>query len=246
MADFVGVTAPLYERLVHSGKNILIAGTTGSGKSTLINGIVNSILLEDVNEHKTVLIDVKMVELGDFEVTQHCLRCATSVEDAESTLDAVMSMIQERLKYMKTNHLKQYDGSFVHLIIDELADLLLTSKKATNTLQRICQLGRAANVQVIVATQCPLATVIPTRIKVNFPITIGLHTVTAQQSRNILDVAGCEDLRMPDAQKKLSGEALIRYPGEELQRVTVPKIPDDKLTATINYRTPKLSVKECV
>ena len=226
MTEFVGVSTPLYDRLIKEGKHILIAGCTGSGKSTLLDALMNSITLENVNNHKMVLIDAKMVELSKFENTYHCIECATDEDMIVSTLNGVMRMIKIRLAYMKEHQMTQYDGTVIHVIIDELADLMLTTKKAIPVFQRICQLGRAANVQVICATQCPLASVIPTRIKVNFPVLIGLHTACAQHSRNILDVSGCEELPM-------HGEALIRFPGEDIRKILLPKIPDDMLLGAI-------------
>ena len=96
---------------------------------------------------------------------------------------------------------KEYTDNCVYVVIDELADLMTTNKHAvTPLLQRIGQIGRAANVHLICATQCPLATVIPTSIKVNFTGIIGLRTATRQHSRNIIDVAGCEEL--PDPKKE--------------------------------------------
>jgi DNA segregation ATPase FtsK/SpoIIIE-like protein len=233
MEEFVGLTAPLYEDILNSGKHTLIAGCPGSGKSTLITSLLEVLSLKDVNEHKSVLIDVKMVELSRFENTKHCIRCATSIEDAENTLEGVLRMVMARLDDMKSRGIQLYDKSTVHLVVDEMADLMLTSKKAANLLQRICQLGRATKVQVIVATQCPLASVIPTRIKVNFPVLIGLHTATAQHSRNIIEVSGCEELPM-------YGEALIRWPGEDVKRVYVPKIPDEVIEQSI-----LTDLKEC-
>ena len=80
-------------------------------------------------------------------------------------------------------------------VIDELADLMTVDKKhVLPLLQRIAQIGRAANVKIIAATQCPLTTVIPTAVKVNFDTIIGLHTRSAQDSRNIIGMAGCESL----------------------------------------------------
>lgn len=228
MTEFKGVTAPLYEELVKSNQHILIAGTTGSGKSTLMNGMINSILYENVNNHALVLCDVKMVEFSKYENTTHCLRLATTPEEVEQTLKGVLNMMEYRKLDMKERGITRYDQTIVHLFIDELADLVLTSRKATNLLQRICQLGRALGVQVIAATQCPLASVIPTRIKVNFPITIGLHTVTAQHSRNILEVDGCEELPM-------YGEALIRYPSRGIQKTKVPLIPKDMINKVIEF-----------
>ena len=222
---FMGKTTPLYERLIR-GHNILIAGCTGSGKSTLINALLEVISLENVNEHRTVLIDVKQVELGRYVGTKHCLACATSIEEAERTLTSVLNIIQERLTDMRERKLTHYDKYTLHLVIDEMADLILTSKKATNLIQRIAQLGRAAKVQVIMATQCPLASVIPTRIKVNFPVTIGLHTVTSQHSRNIIEENGCEELPM-------HGEALIRFPGEPIAKHKLPMFSEELIWQAI-------------
>lgn len=226
MADFVGLTAPLYERLISSNTNILIAGCPGSGKSTLLNALLEVISLKPVEDHKTILVDVKQVELGAYKNTKHCLGVATSVEQAERLLKNTLELVQNRLSYMGERGLKLYDGSTVHLVIDEMADLILTSKRATNFLQRIAQLGRATKVQVIVATQCPLASVIPTRIKVNFPILVGLHTATAQHSRNIIEEKGCEDLPM-------HGQALIRFPGEDVMQVTLPRIDEETVAKAI-------------
>lgn len=228
MEKYVGVTADLYEQLVDSGKHILIAGMTGSGKSVLMNGMINSIILRDRYKHSTVLCDVKMVEFGKYNNTKHCIRCATTPNEVEQTLQGTMQMIEERLLDMKERGIKQYDKTIVHLFIDELADLILTNRKTTELLQRICQIGRAAGVQVICATQCPLASVIPTKIKVNFPILIGLHTATAQHSRNILEVNGCEKLPM-------YGEALVMYPTVGIKRETIPMIPETEIDKIIEH-----------
>lgn len=81
----------------------------------------------------------------------------------------------------------------MYVVIDELADLMTTNKKQVQPiLQRLCQIGRAANVHVVAATQCPLSAVIPTPIKVNFDSRVALRTRSGQDSRNILGVTGCE------------------------------------------------------
>lgn len=228
MEKYIGVTAQLYEDLIDSGKHILIAGMTGSGKSVIMNGMINAIILRDAAKHKTVLCDVKMVEFGPYDNTKHCIVCATTIEAVERTLTGVIQTIKTRLAYMKDHNLKMYDGSTIHLFVDELADIILTSKSATKSLQRICQLGRAARIQVICATQCPLASVIPTRIKVNFPIVVGLHTQTAQHSRNIIEENGCEDL--PEY-----GKALIKYPTIGVKEEIIPMIPQEELDRIIAH-----------
>ena len=222
MEEFVGVTAPLYEELAFSGKNILIAGMTGSGKSTIMNGLINSILYEDNANHQIILVDLKRVEFSKYKDTAHCLGFAKTLEEAETTLNYVKTTINIRLDDMERRGLDKWDGMTLHLFVDEMAELMLGNKKVANQLQSICQIGRAAGVQVVVATQCPLAEVIPTRIKVNFPIIIGLHTALAQHSRNILEVNGCEDL-------PLHGEALIMRPDCTITRTQVPMIPEDML-----------------
>lgn len=228
MEKYVGVTSQLYEDLIDSGNHILIAGMTGSGKSVMMNGMINAIILRDQSKHKTVLCDVKMVEFSPYANTKHCIVCATNLKEVEQTLAGVLRAIETRLSYMKDKGLKMYDGSTIHLFIDELADIILTSKTATKSLQRICQIGRAAGIQVICATQCPLASVIPTRIKVNFPIVVGLHTQTAQHSRNILEENGCEDL-------PLYGKALIKYPTIGIKEEIVPMIPQEELDRIIEH-----------
>lgn len=233
MTAFVGKSAPLYDKLMSSGKNILIAGMTGSGKSTVLNGIVNSILYEDSAKHQIVLVDLKRVELGKYQNTAHCIGVAKTPREIAIVLDYLRQIINDRFNEMEERGIDIWDGSIIHLIVDELAEMMLNGKELSDALQSICQMGRAAGVQVICATQCPLATVIPTRIKVNFPIIVGLHTASARHSRNILEVKGCEELRMPDPKRNIAGEALILYPTEGIERVTIPRIPKEWLDKII-------------
>ena len=124
-------------------------------------------------------------------------------------------------------HLSMYDGSDIYIIIDELADLMTTSKKdITPLLQRICQLGRAARIHVIACTQCPLASVIATPIKVNMSAIMGLHTRSRQDSRNIIGKAGCEAL-------PLYGKGIWITPHSEML-VSIPLIQDSDIVARID------------
>ena len=225
----MGVTAPIYEQLVARRQNILIAGMTGSGKSVILNGMINSILYENAAKHQIALVDLKVVEFSKYRHTAHCISCATTPREAERTLNYIFSIIRERLREMETRGLDDYDeslGPVIHLFVDEMAELMLDGKDCATLLQRICQIGRAAGVQVVCATQCPLASVIPTKIKVNFPILIGLHTASKQHSRNILEVNGCEKLPM-------YGEALIMYPSTGIERTKIPMIPEEWLRRAI-------------
>ena len=173
--------------------HILIAGATGSGKSVVINGILHTALLQSPNTYEFILIDLKRVELSAYRRLPHTIKYADNIADALSAFSMALQIIELRYSEMQRTGSKKYSGSCVYVVIDELADLMTVDKKhVLPLLQRIAQIGRAANVKIIAATQCPLATVIPTQIKVNFDTIIGLHTRSAQDSRNILGASGCE------------------------------------------------------
>lgn len=173
--------------------HLLIAGATGSGKSVAINGLIYTALYDSPAAVQFVLIDPKRVELVDYKPLPHTLQYASEPGDMVQALEKAMDITETRYMAMQAQHVKKYGGGAVYVVIDELADLMTTDRRHVQPLlQRLCQIGRAANVHVIAATQCPLATVIPTPIKVNFDSRVALRTRSAQDSRNILGVKGCE------------------------------------------------------
>lgn len=173
--------------------HLLIAGATGSGKSVVINGIVTTSLQYSPEQVQYILIDPKRVELVDYKPLPHTIAYASEPNTMVQALQRAMNLIEDRYAIMQRQHVKKYSGSNVYIVIDELADLMTTNKKQVQPLiQRIAQIGRAANVHIIAATQCPLAAVIPTPIKVNFDSRVGLRTRSRQDSRNILGCGGCE------------------------------------------------------
>ena len=174
-------------------KHLLIAGATGSGKSVIINGLIYTALLQGPDKARFILIDPKRVELAKYARCPHTIAHATEPAAIIEALNSAVTLIDARYKAMAAKGAVLYDGSDVYIVIDELADLMTTNKREVQPLlQRICQIGRAAKVHVIAATQCPLISVIPTAIKVNFDSVVGLHTACAQHSRNILEAKGCE------------------------------------------------------
>lgn len=224
--EFVGVTAELYDDLIARGQHILIAGMTGSGKSVIMNGMINSVLYKNAANHQIILIDLKRVEFSKYRNTAHCIAFAKTIPEIWNTLYYLSNIIDTRFEEMEKREITEWDGTIIHVFVDEMAELMLKGKDLASQFQSICEIGRAAGVQVICATQCPLARVIPTEIKVNFPIIIGLHTSSARHSRNILEVSGCENLPM-------YGEALIQYPTVGIKRVTVPMIEPEWLQKII-------------
>lgn len=175
--------------------HLLIAGATGSGKSVVINGIITTSLQYSPEQVQYILIDPKRVELVDYKPLPHTIAYASEPNTMVQALQRAMNLIEDRYAIMQRQHVKKYSGSNVYIVIDELADLMTTNKKQVQPLiQRIAQIGRAANVHIIAATQCPLSAVIPTPIKVNFDSRVGLRTRSKQDSRNILGCSGCECL----------------------------------------------------
>lgn len=208
--------------------HLLIAGATGSGKSVVINGIMYNLLHETPDRAQFILIDPKRVELLDYKPMPHCIKYATEPEDRTAALDMALDITEQRYKVMAKRGERRYSGGHIYVIIDELADLMTTQRKdVVPRLQRLCQIGRAANVHVIAATQCPLATVIPTQIGVNFDSRVGLRTRNAQDSRNILARTGCEELPR-------YGYGYYMTP-EGIQLYKIPMYSDDKREALLRY-----------
>lgn len=175
--------------------HLLVAGATGSGKSVVVNGIIYNLLFNGPGSAQLILIDPKRVELSMYRSVPHCIRYASEPAEMIAALQYALVITENRYQEMQRQRIRKYSGGHVFVIIDELADLMTTAKKqAQPLLQRLCQIGRAACVHVIACTQCPLATVIPTAIAVNFDARVGLRTRNAQDSRNILGSAGCERL----------------------------------------------------
>lgn len=173
--------------------HLLIAGATGSGKSVVINGLVYTAMYDSPAAVQFILIDPKRVELVDYKPLPHTLMYASEPGEMVEALEKAMEITESRYKAMQRQRVKKYPGGALYVIIDELADLMTTARRQVQPLiQRLAQIGRAANVHIIAATQCPLATVIPTPIKVNFDSRVALRTRSAQDSRNILGLTGCE------------------------------------------------------
>ncbi len=226
-----GESPALYSQLINE-PHVLIAGATGSGKSVLINSFVARLLMgASPASAKLILIDPKRVELAPLRSLPHCIGYANTAETAKIELIQAVDIMMRRYDEMSRQGVKNYAGAALYIIIDEYADLIVTSKKAIEPLiTRIVQLGRAANVHLIVATQRPTREVIAGAIRVNLDCKIALHCATAQDSRNIIETKGAESLPR-------FGYGYILNP-DGLQAVKIPAI-DDKLPALVNYWTSK-------
>lgn len=208
--------------------HLLIAGSTGSGKSVLINSIIYTAMgTSTPADCKFVLIDPKKVELWDYADSPFTLSYCSEARDALASLDNVIRIMNERYAEMRPMHKRTYQGADIYVIIDEYADLAITAKRAfQERVTRISQLGRAARIHLIIATQRPTADTINAAIKTNMDYRIALHTAEAQHSRNIIGMRGSEDLE--------HGQGLYYTPrGVSLQ--AIPMTSDADLAARVNW-----------
>ena len=221
--DFYNLYADMLEQT-----HLLIGGASGSGKSVVINGIIATALLNAPGENDFILIDPKRVELSEYKNLPHCIRYASEPADMIDTLQFALCLIENRYKTMQKTGQRKYTGGHVYVVIDELADLMTTARKQVEPLiQRICQVGRAANVHMIAATQCPLSAVIPTPIKVNFDSVVALRTRCRQDSRNIAGFAGCEELPRYGQGYYIKPEGTTLY--------NIPMVDDTERQRLISY-----------
>ena len=219
--------------------HLLIAGSTGSGKSVLINSLIYTALHRSPATVKFILIDPKRVELSDYKTLPHVIRYASEHNQIAEALNAAVNLMEDRFREMQKERIKEYDGSNVYIIIDEFADLMTTQKKQTlPCLQRIAQLGRAARVHLIAATQRPTKDIVNGQIKVNMDSRVALRCPTAQDSRNIINVKGAENLPRYGYGIYLTPETI------QPQLIEIPLTPDEDIERLIKYWYDQLSFFE--
>ena len=216
--------------------HLLIAGATGSGKSVALNGIIHSLLMTESPFHcQFVLIDPKKVELAQYASLPHTARYASEHPDIVRALQWAVDETDRRFTVMQSQAVKEYNGPDLYVIIDELADLMVSIKKETlPLLQRLAQIGRAARVHVIACSQNIMAQTIPTVLKCNFPTILGLRTANAQQSRFLISATGCELL--PDPKREGAGYGFLRD-GADLEKLKIHKYSDSEIDSIIHWWT---------
>ena len=240
--------------------HLLVAGSTGSGKSVCINGIIASILMRyKPNEVKLVLVDPKKVELTNYNGIPHLLCPVVSdPKKASLTLQQVVSEMDKRFTLFSECEVKNISGyneliekenkkhpnspqakmPYIVVIIDELADLMLVaSKEVEDSITRITQLARAAGIHLIVATQRPSTDVITGLIKNNIPSRISFAVSSQIDSRTILD--------QPGAEKLLGKGDMLYFPmGDSAPtRIQGCFVNDDEIKRLIDYCKSQATVK---
>jgi S-DNA-T family DNA segregation ATPase FtsK/SpoIIIE len=190
--------------------HLLIAGSTGSGKSVAVNTLIGSLLYRFLpTELRLLMIDPKMVELTPFDGIPHLLRSVvTNPTDAAGVLLGAVAHMERRYKMMSklgAKNLDQYNEKarnldlpelpFIAVVIDELADLMITSpKEVESAIMRLAQMARATGMHLILATQRPSVDILTSLIKVNVPARMAFAVSSSHDSRTILDSMGAERL----------------------------------------------------
>lgn len=226
--------------------HLLIAGATGSGKSVCINSIIMSILYKaDPDEVKLVLIDPKVVELGDYNGIPHLLiPVVTDPSKAAAALNWAVTEMTDRYKKFAETHvrdLESYNSRMrssgetekvmpqVVVIIDELADLMMAApSQVEESICRLAQMARAAGMHLIVATQRPSVDVVTGLIKANIPSRIAFAVSSQFDSRTILDTGGAEKLVG-------KGDMLFAPVGKKPLRVQGCFVSDEEIRSVIDY-----------
>ena len=198
-----GTRSRLYSEMLQQ-VHLLIAGAAGSGKSTVVNGIMNAALYDSPASKQFIFIDPKGTELSEYERLPHVIQYAQEMPDCVNALRNALAISRARFDDMKRKGLRMFDGQDIYVVIDELMFLMNRpqyKRDAMNLLQDILVIARAARVHVIACTQSPTsATGLPVNLRCNFDSRLALRTSTAQDSRNIIGKSGCEHFPNPTLQ----------------------------------------------
>ena len=225
--------------------HLLIAGTTGSGKSGCVNCLISSVLLRSTPEQvRMIMIDPKKVELSHYDRIPHLLvPVVTNMKDAAGVLHNVVKEMEDRYELMELDHARnlaemnktrarrgERPVPYILLVIDELADLMMASpQEVEDYVIRLAQKSRAVGIHLVVATQRPSADVITGMIKANIPSRIAFAVSSQTDSRVILDVNGAETLLG-------QGDMLFKPLGSShLERVQGAYITEEEIAVLVNH-----------
>ncbi len=220
--------------------HLLIAGTTGSGKSVFIHTIILSLLYKHTPEKcKFILIDPKMLELSTYEGIPHLLcPVITEAKKAASVLGWVVKEMENRYKLMTKVGVRNIDGyneknkismPYIIVVVDEMSDLMLVAgKEIENYIQKLSQMARAAGIHIIMATQRPSVDVITGTIKANFPTRISFQVTSKIDSRTILGEQGAEQLLG-------KGDMLYMSSANKIVRIHAPFVSEEEIEKINNF-----------
>ena len=228
--------------------HLLVAGTTGSGKSVFINTLLTSILYKfSPDELKLILIDPKMLELSVYNDIAHLLTpVVTEPKKAIIALKWVCKEMERRYSLMNEENTRSLEAfnqkvrekiPYIIVVIDEMADLMMTAgKEVEHYVQRLAQMARACGIHLVMATQRPSVDIITGSIKANFPSRISFQVASKYDSRTVLGEIGAEQLLG-------NGDMLLMKNGGNILRYQSAFISDSEVTKLINEIKRGQSVK---
>ncbi|MDD5465922.1 MAG: DNA translocase FtsK [Candidatus Omnitrophica bacterium] len=220
--------------------HLLIAGTTGSGKTVCVNTCILSLLFkESPNDLKFLMIDPKMVELMPFNGLPHLLcPVVTDAKKAAVALNWVVSEMESRYvllskagaRNIEAYNQKQEKIPYIIVVVDEFADLMSVARdQIENAITRLAQLSRAVGIHLILATQRPSVDVITGVIKANLPARVSFKVASKVDSRTVLDMNGAETLLG-------KGDMLFLQPGkEDLIRIQGALVKDSEIERVVDF-----------
>jgi S-DNA-T family DNA segregation ATPase FtsK/SpoIIIE len=220
--------------------HLLIAGTTGSGKSVCINTIILSLLYRHKPDLcKFILIDPKMLELSTYEGIPHLLcPVITEAKKAATVLGWVVKEMENRYKLMTKVGVRNIGGynskhkfpmPYIVVIVDEMSDLMLVAgKEIESYIQKLSQMARAAGIHIIMATQRPSVDVITGTIKANFPTRVSFQVSSKIDSRTILGEQGAEQLLG-------KGDMLYMSSANRITRIHAPFVSENEIEKINNF-----------
>ena len=220
--------------------HLLIAGTTGSGKSVCINTVILSLIFRhSPDKCKFILIDPKMLELSTYEGIPHLLcPVITEPKKATSVLGWVVKEMESRYKLMTKEGVRNIDGynakhklpmPYIVVIVDEMSDLMhVAGKEIESYIQKLSQMARASGIHIIMATQRPSVDVITGTIKANFPTRISFQVTSKIDSRTILGEQGAEQLLG-------KGDMLYMSSANKIVRIHAPFVSDGEIEKVNNF-----------
>ena len=221
--------------------HLLIAGTTGSGKTVCVNSIIGGLLYHSSPERlKFVMVDPKMVELAVYGTIPHMLApVVTDAKKAAATLGWVVAEMENRYRLFASRGVRNIQAfnaqseeilPYIMVVIDELADLMMVAQdKVEGAITRLAQLSRAVGIHLLLATQRPSVDVITGVIKANFPARISFKVASKVDSRTVLDANGADKLLG-------KGDLLFLQPGEsKLIRGQGAFVVDEEISRVVEF-----------
>jgi S-DNA-T family DNA segregation ATPase FtsK/SpoIIIE len=223
--------------------HLLIAGTTGSGKTVCVNSIITSMLFSaSPDEIKFIMVDPKMVELAPYNGLPHLLcPVITNAKKVSAALNWTVNEMESRYQMLAdetARNIEAYNKKvadeskmpYIVVVIDELADLMVVaSQEIENAITRLSQLSRAVGIHIILATQRPSVDVITGVIKANFPTRISFKVASKVDSRTVLDANGADKLIG-------RGDMLFLPPGSsKLIRAQAPLVTDEEIESIVEH-----------